>query len=285
MRTSKFSCGFALQRPHVVSRRVFLPITINLCHLFAVFAAFGVFIAAGKANGHEFEDGFVERSVAVVVRDNVARLEYSIGLNPNTRQQLIKFWQSTDGVESGTESDDGEKTESTQQKVDFYQLAADHLSRRLEIVVNKQRVQPKLISALPSSRHHVDVTVVLEFILPATEAQVPIAIEIADGNFFRKRTGRQENAGATLETYHDVSRPQRITRDAPHLWPAPFGGGFRYALKTMGSTVINSSNIASILIRADRHIDDDFTDAQLERAFRIKAKVSNILATPANQGR
>ena len=257
--------------------------TINLCFVFAMI------IGVGEASGHEFEDGFVERSVAVVVRGNVARLEYSIGLNPNTRQQLIEFWQSTDAAGGGTESGKGAETESKQQKPDFLQLAADHLSRRLIIAVNNQPVRPQIISALQSSKHHVDATVSLEFVLPTADAQVPIAIEISDGNFVRKRPQQQQIAPRPIETpsretLNGSAQTQKISSEKPHLLPAPFGGGFRYAFKTTGSTVLNRSNVASILIRADRHLDYDFTDAQLNIALRIKAQVSYISATRANQG-
>lgn len=266
MQTTKLYCDYSPQPPNVISRLAFWLMTISL------FLMFALLIGAGEADGHEFEDGFVERSVAVVVRDNVARLEYSIGLNPNTRQQLIKFWQSTDRTGGGIEDSLEKISDSAPQKVDFLQLAADHLSRRLDIVVNNQRVEHTLISSLQSSRHHVDVTVILEFNLPAADAQAPIAIEIADGNFFRTSSVQEKNAPATLKT----------RRDEPHLLPAPFGGGFRYAFKTRGSTVLSSSNVASILIRADRHLDEDFTDAQLDTAFKIKAKVADILGTGAN---
>lgn len=265
MQPTKLYGAFSSPRPDVAARRTFWPMTIIV--LMAI-----VFVGAGEANGHEFEDGFVERSVAVVVRDNVARLEYSIGLNPNTRQQLIEFWQSTDGARGEMEGRSASKIDSihpVQQNLAFYSLAAEHLSRRLDIVVNNQRIEHNLISALQSSRHHVDVTVILEFNLPSTDAQIPIAIEIADGNFFRETTDQEKIDLATRKT----------KRHEPHLLPAPFGGGFRYAFKTAGSTVLSSTNVASILIRADRQMDDDFTDTQLDTAFKIKAKVINIRGT------
>jgi len=264
-------------RPNVVWRLAFGTSAISLYLLISLF------LASGKADGHEFEDGFVERSVAVVVRDNVARLEYSIGLNPRTRRQLIKFWKSTDGLKGEIKSSLAKDSGSVQQSVDFFQLAADHLSRRLDIVINNQRVKHKFISALRSSRHHVDVTVILEFNLPTLAAQIPIDIEITDGNFFRETMLQEEITPATRRWYSSVVKPKKTMRDEHHLLPAPFGGGFRYALKTAGSTVLSSSNVASILIRADRHLDEDFTLEQLDTALKIKAKVANIDETRLNQ--
>ena len=90
----------------------------------------------------------------------------------------------------------------------------------------------------------------------------------------------QENiAPATLRNYSSVVTPKKKMRNEPRLMPAPFGGGFRYAFKTTGYTVLSSSNVASILIRADRHLDENFTDEQLRTAFKIKANVANIRGT------
>jgi len=266
MQTTKLSRGRRSLRPNVLARLVFWTLSVCLYFIFALF------LATGEADGHEFEDGFVERSVAVVVRDEVARLEYSIGLNPSTRQQLIEFWQSTDGLEGETKGSLEEVSGSGQQSVDFFQLAADHLSRRLDIVVDNQPVEHTIISALPSSRHHVDVTVTLEFNLPSVDGQIPIMIEITDGNFFGRPMAKEELPPVTQKNRRSVAKSKKTTRTEP----APFGGGFRYALKTAGSTVLSSSNVASILIRADRHLDDNLSDQQLDTAFKIKAKVAYI---------
>lgn len=279
MQANNLTCVLASLRSSAISRRAVWPMTVILCLTVAMFCA------VGEANGHEFADGFVERSVAVVAREDVARLEYSIGLNPNTKGKLIEFWQSTDRGPNQPGTAHSAATRPTQSQADFYQLAADHLSRRLEIAVNNERIRPRLISALPSSRHHVDVTVTLEFTLPTADTEIPITIEIADGNFFRKRTQQQKVGLTNAGTFNNIPQPSKPIGEARRLLPAPFGGGFRYAFKTRGSTILNSSNVASILIRADRHIDADFNAAELESACRIKAKVSNILTTQDDQRR
>ncbi len=43
---------------------------------------------------HEFEDGFVERTFAIVIRDNLATAEYSIALNESTLKEILDQWQS-----------------------------------------------------------------------------------------------------------------------------------------------------------------------------------------------
>ncbi len=44
---------------------------------------------------HEFEDGFVERTLEVVIRDNVATAKYSIGLNETTLCDLLDQWKKS----------------------------------------------------------------------------------------------------------------------------------------------------------------------------------------------
>lgn len=41
---------------------------------------------------HKFEDDFVERTMAVIVRDQRAIVEYSVGLNANTLEDVLQDW-------------------------------------------------------------------------------------------------------------------------------------------------------------------------------------------------
>ena len=237
-----------------------------------------------KSEAHEFEDGFVERSVAVVIRDNVAHVVYSIGLNPTTKDQLIEFWTSR-GPDWSTTTGDATVNETppvaSSEPVDFLELAGHHISRRLRVSVNGDLVTPQLISSLASSRHHVDVSVTMKFALPSDKEIVPTVIEIADGNFFppdlRKALVTKKSQRSTEEDYGGQSRKElRANNAAPYkalLQPAPFGGGFRYAIKAKGSAVLNRSNVASILIRAKRRLDAGFSKAELDEAYRIRAEV------------
>ena len=42
---------------------------------------------------HKLDDGFVERSLAVTIRDSQAKCEYRIGLNNNTMTELVARWK------------------------------------------------------------------------------------------------------------------------------------------------------------------------------------------------
>ena len=53
---------------------------------------------------HKFEDDFVERTLAIVIRDNVATAEYSIGLNESTLNQLLDQWEKEAALKQPTPS-------------------------------------------------------------------------------------------------------------------------------------------------------------------------------------
>ena len=54
---------------------------------------------------------------------------------------------------------------------------------------------------------------------------------------------------------------------------AQFGGGARYALKVGGNLVLAKSNVAPILVRADRIEFADLSQAAREQAGKIKAQI------------
>ena len=56
----------------------------------SVYCLVGVFVAMqGTVCAHVYEDGFVERSLTITIRDGVGYGEYRIGLNSKTAQQLL----------------------------------------------------------------------------------------------------------------------------------------------------------------------------------------------------
>ena len=227
------------------------------------------------ASAHEFEDGHVERAVSVVIRGDVARLEYSIGLNPVTRQQLIDFWESQEkaadvaaDVSNATKPADDDR---------FLALAGSNVSRRLSFCVDGTEIEAKLISSALSARHHVDVTVTLEFKLPAAQSEQLQKLKIVDRNFRPSVT-----PDVTQPTAQDDSSPKsaklasKTTATVPA--PAPMGGGFRYALKAKGNRMLARSNVASILIRAQRTLDSDRSqsESEHEQPFTIIADLATI---------
>lgn len=304
------------------------------------------------AVAHEFEDGHVERSVAVVIRGNTGQIEYSIGLNPQTRQQLIRFWSDSALKNAATESasrssssppqhaldDENERLpdtalvspEATAPPEDFFlKLAAANVISRLKVTANGAPLPLELISSSASARHHVDVTVTLKFEIPlqssSPTAPAPttspadqnalIDLAIVDRNFRIEtqsdghhplQINQREIDQREIALKPDLKTGQEITSDLPNsptadrhrdrgeiktqengvtrgspsgsasmpvLSPIAMGGGFRYACKATGSTVLTRSNVASILIRAQRQIDAELSCDRLLEAFKIEAQL------------
>ena len=48
---------------------------------------------SGSVCAHEYEDGFVERSLTITIRDGVGYGEYQIGLNAKTASQVLELAQ------------------------------------------------------------------------------------------------------------------------------------------------------------------------------------------------
>lgn len=260
------------------------------------------------AGAHEFEDDHVERSVAVVVRGDIGRIEYSIGLNPQTRKQLIEHWTgpvskppcTTAGI--STDTDTGTDTDDP-----FLTLAAENVVRRLQVTLDDTLVPLELVSSSASARHHVDVTITVRFKIPfesISPATSPPIANVKNQPSERRATtggsGGRSSVHLKLVDFNfwdarpdivgtDLKRPMRshvgstvtfFPGFAPvgdvHLRPVPMGGGFRYACKAAGATVLTRSNVASILIRASRQIDANLSSDALAEAFKIEADLTMI---------
>ena len=58
---------------------------------FCLGVSLAVWAFGGLAGAHEYEDGFVERSLTITIRDGVGYGEYQIGLNANTATEVLKL--------------------------------------------------------------------------------------------------------------------------------------------------------------------------------------------------
>ena len=70
---------------------------MKIFYLIDVALAFGSILVANAGEPHKFDDGFVERTMAVVIRDKTGHVEYSIGLNESTVRDLLGTWESSSG--------------------------------------------------------------------------------------------------------------------------------------------------------------------------------------------
>ena len=191
---------------------------------------------------HQFEDGYIERTIAVRIRDRQGEIEYAVGLNDATIDQFLANWPDDRRLAKELEDQDrpdgpqqikppaqlvAEKAGSEEPPVEgalinelelvrqFAEVATPHLSKNLTIQIGDQVLPLTLIAAEPSSRHHATIIVRWRFTLPAAET---MQVEVRDRNF--------------------LVQP----------------GGAKYALKTSGDTMLIRSNVAPILVRAQRSV-------------------------------
>lgn len=188
-------------------------------------------------HAHEFDDGYVERSVSYLLRDQRLTVEYSVGMNPNTMYEFLKKWEIE--IPADLEKQISDRAELTQtekpqdastkgpsvvaiESADPVDMAIEALFRanvetqikkNLQVLLNDRPLSLKLDSVDISPRHHVNLTVRLAADVPAAQQQ---RIRAIDTNF--------------------------IEQD----------GGVRYAFKGLGRAMVLASNVEPVLVRAER---------------------------------
>jgi hypothetical protein len=215
---------------------------------------------ASSVLGHELDDGFVERAVQIVIRDDQATIKYSFGLTEPTMVQLVDSWAA-----DGRPEDSGGPGESDRPANPSYvsgspptpdgpNLAAeltmtpqfanhvlDHLAGALQISADGQPLMVETVSLEPSPRHHYRYIAHFKFRLPPSKS---CKLSIQDNNF-----------------------PQ-------------FDGAARYALKALGATMIMKSNVMPVVVRAQRHVLPKDVLEKRGEICKIDAVVSTTRSIP-----
>ena len=225
-------------------------------------------LAALPANTpHVYPDNYIERSVSVVIRDDTARIEYSLAMNDTTIQRLIQQWQSPDeksekinqpsnaetssqesfdsgdaetktdsprSVQDGPKSDEDDFANDANLVAEFRKLVAEKVAADIRVKCNDQSVVIQEVNPDLPPRYHTTVTMQFEFKLPAEKL---VDLSITDSNF------------------------------------SQYDGEARYALKVGGKLVLTKSNVAPILVRAKRIEFADLTESDRAQACQITAQI------------
>jgi hypothetical protein len=209
-----------------------------------------------SATSHEFEDDFIERTLAIIVRGKKAEITYSIGLNGKTAQKIMDEWSklavkpasptptkgAPDPPGPQPETDPGKNSGhvlSPELMKLFRTAASKFVTENIVVKIGKKSQRLKLISAEPAARHPFAVTLKWEFALPSEKV---VDVEIIDTNFL------------------------------------DFDGASRSAIKVTGDAMLHQSNAAPILIRAERELLEMLTPKERQDAMTIRAKIA--LADP-----
>lgn len=229
----------------------FLNINRQLCEavlyqlnltIFAACLLFAIAMNVPLAAAHELEDGFVERAIGVQVRDRTVLIEYWIGMNPLT---MSRYLDSADRRSPQPESGPGSSEQPSIEKKfseEETRLIEDQLikslqqqiSREFRVRVNQQDVVPTIQSIEKSAKHHFNLVANLSIELPAGEQ---LELQMRDLNF----------------------------RAQP--------GAIRTAFKASGAAMILQSNVAPILVRAERQLLDGLPALDRQKAAEINVKI------------
>ena len=209
-------------------------------------------MAVAPANAHELEDGFVERSVAVIVQPGEATIKYSIGANETTRQQLANSWSGDGEADGEADGDDP-----------FLSAVGDALVNGITVQADGNPIRLELVEVMPTPRHHVEATVVMRLKLPNPVAGADsILLKFHDRNFKTCRSAPSV-AEADFETASTNSQDAGGAMD----------GAFRYALKGSKGVMLNRSTVAPILVRAKRRLVAEIPPDQLDAEQQFSAEV------------
>ena len=216
-------------------------------------------LSATQAYAHELEDGFVERSVAVVVRPDNATISYSIGANEVTRGQLVAMWtRDQESEASEAHLDDG----NSQQMADtsFLRVVGDAVVKGTTVEVDGTPVSLELVEVIPTPRHPVEATVVMRMKLPTSAKDAgSIALKVYDRNFEAGPRATQARADPHADGSQEL--------------PVLLGGAFRYAIKGAKGVMLNRSTVAPILVRAKRRLVAEIPADQIDAEQQFSAEV------------
>jgi ABC-type dipeptide/oligopeptide/nickel transport system ATPase component len=213
-------------------------------------------LTATHAEAHQLEDGFVERSVAVVVRPDGATVRYSVGANETTRQQLARFW-------SGQKSADDQSTLDAQ-SLTFLQTVGDAMVNGMQVHADGNPIDLQLVEVIATPRHHVEATVVMRLDLPKPKLGASsIFLTIKDRSFRNARL-----ASTKVEDQRQVIETPDVTAISITM-----NGAFRYAFKGAKGAMLNRSTVAPILVRAQRKLLAEIPATQLDAEQQFSAEV------------
>ena len=177
---------------------------------------------------HEIPDKFVERSLSIVVRDQVALLTYRAGLNIKTMRTLMQEWGLPPGQYAETLSDE-------QLSEIFRNAAFDQIARGLKASLDGQPLVLQKIDCEPSSRHHF--SLVARYKIDLGKSSKPFKFEVIDENFSTQQ------------------------------------GAIRCSLKAMGNAMVLQSNVAPIMVRAERHELESLSASKRKDVCSVKVRL------------
>lgn len=197
-----------------------------------------ILLGTRQGEAHEFEDGFADRTVRVLIRDRTATIEYSVGCNQNTMCGVLDHWcppeasDDTNAAQNDTQDSNPAKTPANDLAVEnrFQTELLAQIAKQLVVECDQQRVVLTPVSVARSPRHHVNAVATLKFEIPGSDS---LELTIQDTMFMEEI------------------------------------GGVRLAAKSYGNVVMSRSNVAPTLVRAERQELAGLTSTQRREKSKI----------------
>lgn len=225
---------------------------------------FGPASGLGNLQAHEFEVGHVERSASFVVRDRTVFIEYAVGCNIETMKAMLNEWRAGGTTSEPTSNNKIDSKVDSDQVASTYQSDAETDSAALTShqngvarVKNEPKITPAETSQKPTALTPAELKIENEF-RSAVLAKIAEQLQITcNGERVHIRPVSVElsprhhvNALAKLE--FGLSADEKIHLIIKDELFDDKNGAVKYALKPKKSALLLRSNVAPILIRAER---------------------------------
>jgi len=127
-------------------------------------------LATCSAVLHELPDGFVERGLAIVVREDFARIEYRIGASDSTMQTQLAEWKI-----------DASKLAGEELHRCFADSSLARLPGEMRVVLDGKTMKIKPVEALVGGQHHL--SAILTFDVPLADIRGLASLRLEDHSF------------------------------------------------------------------------------------------------------
>lgn len=303
----------------------------------SIYCLVGLFVGMpATVCAHVYEDGFVERSLTITIRDGVGYGEYQIGLNAKTADQILelaqqlkrkknqsempnskpavaghhdqlkktqpiapteardaneatksnKIAESKAGAESESKNGAAPKPATVPEQLGtvgagehltelatikrFGELQDQWFTDRLKLSCDGQAVEFSKLSVEPAARHPYSILVKFQFPLHKNETNQ--ALPVVEERGAEPKTNPPAAQVAPANQVEPAARAVDF-QVTDHLF-AGYSGAVRYALRARGSTMLLRSNVAPVLVRAERLEIDQNAAIEQKGAPTIQAKLT-----------
>ena len=246
---------------------------------------------SGSVGAHEYEDGFVERSLTITIRDGVGYGEYQIGLNANTATEVLKLaeqmrQQAVMARAAQPQPSAAGETAAVAEALTEPSVERDLLVNKPDAALNVE-VEPK---GVPNQsvgngvgEHLTDLATIKRFgelkehwfagrlklarngqqvalskvsVEPAARHPFSVVVKfqfsVEAKQAVEEQAKAEQNKAAGPTSKPDSPQGSVVDFQVTDGLFSDHYGATRYALRSRGSTMVLQSNVAPALVRADR---------------------------------